>query len=134
MELAQIRESLDSVQNIEEQAQVLEDTVNALEELHDPSLVPPVLGVFERCGSQDDFGLFGSLLSFVERFSSDPASRLAVQASVRLAPSWPSLQLLPAFSTTEEARAILQHVLKDGSFRDPRYSKDWLEKKLAELP
>ena len=77
--------------------------------------------------------MFSSMISWLEKFSDDPATRAAVQASVRRAPSWPAIQMLPAFATGDEARAILAEVLASGSFRDPRYQRSWLEKRLAEL-
>lgn len=133
MSPAEIRDALASVTNIEEQAMTMESAVVALDDVADPSLVEPVLALFERCGDQDDFGMFSSMISWLETFHGDPAARAAVQASVRRAPSWPTIQILPAFATGDEARAILREVLDGGSFRDARYQRSWLEQRLAEL-
>ena len=136
MDAAQIKAKLDSVHHLENQAPVLEEAVNAMEDIDaatTAALVPAVLALFERCGHEDDFGMFSSLRGDFERVADDAASRAAVQASVRRAPSWPTLQLLPSFSTPAETRAILTQVLADGSFKDPRYSREWLEARLEEL-
>jgi hypothetical protein len=132
MEGAEIAAKLDSITNVEEQAQALEDAVNALEDTKDASCVAPILRLFERCGTQDDFGMYQSLINVIEQFD-DESSRLAVQASARRAPAWPTLQILGGFSTPSEKRAILEQILAEGSFKDPRYDRGWLEKQLAEI-
>jgi hypothetical protein len=130
--------TLDSVHDLADhpQLQRLEGAARVLVDLRvlDLSLVTSTLGVFERCGAQEDFGIFHTLQCYLEYFAEDPAVRAAFVASVRRAPSWKTIEMLPGFADRQGAIEILEELKrKKSKFRDKRYSADWIADQLEEL-
>jgi hypothetical protein len=132
-----LAQTLDTVHDIDDPAQCqrLESAARELGDLGtlDMSLVASTLAVFERCGAQEDYGMFHSLQCYLERFADEPDVRAAFVASVRRAPSWKTIEMLPGFAGREGAIEILEQIQRDASFRDRRYEADWIEDQIEEL-
>jgi hypothetical protein len=130
----EIRSRLKQVTVIDDHASILEEAVNALEDLNEPALLDEVLGVFERCGGQDDYGLFSSLQHWIERLPDTPAVRASVQASLLRHPTWKVIEMIGSFTDSgPQAAALLEQVQREGTFTDPRYQAAWLQKRITEL-
>lgn len=130
----EIRTRLKQVTVIDDHVSILEEAVNALDELQDPALVDEVLAVFERCDGQDDYGLFSSLQNWMEGLRDTPGVRAAVQASLLRHPTWKVIEMIGGFSDSEaQAAELLEQVQREGTFTDRRYQPDWLQKRIAEL-
>ena len=131
---AEIRTKLQQVKVIDDQAALLEEAINALDEVQDPSLVDDVLAVFERCDGQDDYGLFSSLQTWIERLPDAPGLRASVRASLIRHPTWKVIEMIGGFTDSgAHAADLLEQVQREGTFRDQRYKPDWLQKRISEL-
>jgi hypothetical protein len=136
MDIDAVATAFRNAKDIDADIASIEEAVNALDdEVKGPELVPEVLGFLERCGHQDDYGFFASLTSYLERHAADETVRAAVRDSASRAPSWTTMSIVGAFASAEESRRIYTDVLTSGRFRarDPRFTDDWLEKKIAEI-
>ena len=113
MTAAQLAPRLAAITHFQDQLEELGELAQQLDGLRDPALVPAILGLFERHGEEEDFGLFHSLSSYIEQFSGDAVvgdSTVAalVVASVRRAPRWITQELVGCFVSEEEAEALAQ--------------------------
>jgi len=130
----EVRARLKQVTVIDEHAPILEEAVNALDELQEPSLVDEVLAVFERCDGQDDYGMFSSLQHWIERLPDAPGVRASVRASLVRRPTWKVIEMIGGFTDSgAQAAELLEQVQREGTFTDPRYQAGWLQKRIAEL-
>ena len=130
----ELRARLRQVTVIDDHASILEEVVNGLDEVQEPALVDEVLAVFERCAGQDDYGLFSSLQQWIERLPDTPGVRASVQASLLRHPTWKVIEMIGGFADNgAQAAALLEQVQREGTFTDPRYRPDWLQKRITEL-
>lgn len=128
-----LADELNSINDLETQFATFETLAGQLAVAdHDPATVAAVLGVFERCGHMEDFGVFGTLANYLEAADPDVVGPLVV-ASVRRAPCWKTIEILPGFVDAADARAVLEHVQMAGLLKDERFDDEWLASQLDEL-
>jgi hypothetical protein len=89
--------------------------------------------VLERCGAQDDFGMFHTLQCYLEHHSEDKRVQEAVQGSVRKAPSWKTIEILPNFAGVEGSVRLLEQIQREKKFTDQRYDAGWLAEQIDDL-
>lgn len=128
-----LTEELNSIHDLDTQLSALETLAGQLGDAdHDPATLAAVLGVLERCGHMEDFGVFATLANYLEAADPDAVGPL-VADSVRRAPCWKTIELLPAFVDAADARVILEHVRTAGLLKDERFDDEWLASQLDEL-
>ena len=134
---AALARSLDGIDNLGDEAQSerLEQAAAALYDFPtlDLTLVRAALGVLERCGAQDDFGMFHTLQCYLEHHSEDKRVQEAVQGSVRRAPSWKTIEILPGFAGIEGSVRLLEQIQREKKFTDQRYNASWLAEQIDDL-
>lgn len=134
---AALARSLDAIDNLDDQDQCerLEQAAAALYTFPtlDLTLVRAALGVFERCGAQDDFGMFHTLQCYLEHHSEDRRVQEAVQGSVRRAPSWKTIEILPGFAGVEGSVRLLEQIQREKKFTDKRHGAGWLAEQIDDL-
>lgn len=129
--------SLDGIADLgdEDQCERLEQAAAALYDFPtlDLTLVRAALGVLERCGAQDDLGMFHTLQCYLEHHCEDKRVQEAVQGSVRRAPSWKTIEILPSFAGVEGSVRLLEMIQREKKFNDPRYDASWLAEQIDDL-